>query len=340
MKDLKHSYSDSIEQKKIALLGPCPPPLGGVAVHVKRVMRKYRDQGNEVFHFDTTVEYRFHFLPFYLFRLLLFLLWSRPDIVDFHTLYVSNSILELWLLAQLKKVINYNLRVIEHDCRHLYDRSQSFKKMANKIIKTVDKVICIGDITYNSYCDNKVVLPAYSLEAAFLPPDYSEEKSILATYPESLDNFVKKHRPLLVANAFQLSLLNGRDLYGFDLCIDLIARLKAEYENIGLVFFLAQIGDRTYFQKMMKTIKKLNIEEHIFIAKGRGELWPLLKQADVFVRPTLSDSFGISVAEALDLGVPAVASNVCRRQKGAILFQCGNKEDFVITVKKQLQELV
>jgi glycosyltransferase involved in cell wall biosynthesis len=44
---------------------------------------------------------------------------------------------------------------------------------------------------------------------------------------------------------------------------------------------------------------------------GNHLYWPILKKIDLFVRPTLSDNFGISIAEALHFGKKAIASDVC-----------------------------
>ncbi len=70
------------------------------------------------------------------------------------------------------------------------------------------------------------------------------------------------------------------------------------------------------------------------------QLWPLIKKADLFLRPTLSDSFGISIAEALLFDVPAVASDVCVRPKGTVLFKRGDKKDFFDKVLKALNREV
>lgn len=69
---MKHSYTDNLHNKRIAILGPLPPPLGGVSVHVQRVIVKLTHQHNHVIHFDTCVEYRYRLFVLYLVRLLFF----------------------------------------------------------------------------------------------------------------------------------------------------------------------------------------------------------------------------------------------------------------------------
>lgn len=338
MNDLKHSYSDGISKKKIAVLGPYPPPLGGISVHIQRVIKKYGDQHNCVKHFDTTVEYRYRFLLFYVMRLAVFIVCVRPDIVDYHTLYIRNSTLELWVLAFFKRILKYKIILIEHDCRHLYQRIDRFKKKLNVLFKSVDKHICIGDRTYKSYHDNRIILPAHTtIEAAFLPPDYSRETQILRTYPETLFIFIQQHNPLIIVNAFQLSFLEGKDLYGIDLCVTLMSNLKRIYPSIGLIVFLAQIGNECYLKRLRHMITVLELDTNIYIMHGQKELWPMLKRADLFVRPTLSDGASVSIVEALCLGVPVIASDVCIRPKGTDTFVSGDVADFTKKVEIALK---
>lgn len=46
------------------------------------------------------------------------------------------------------------------------------------------------------------------------------------------------------------------------------------------------------------------------------EFRALLSAADLYVRNTMSDAFGLAVAEAIDLGTPAIATSVCERAEG------------------------
>jgi len=62
----------------------------------------------------------------------------------------------------------------------------------------------------------------------------------------------------------------------------------------------------------------------------------LFKYADLFVRPTSTDSFGISVAEAISMGIPAIASDVCERAKGTITFQSRNTKEFITKIENTL----
>lgn len=337
MNTLKHSYTDTLYGKRIAVLGPLPPPLGGVAVHVQRVIVKLKAQGCAVFHFNTCAEYRYRFTSLYLARLVFFLFYRRPEQVHMHTLYLSNGLRELALLMWLKKRLAFEMVLIEHDCRYLYTKSAAWKNRLNGLLLDVEKHVYIGDRTAQSFIENAIV-PACetTTEGAFLPPDAIQEQHILLTYPTELFPFLYRHDTVLLANAFELSLVNGKDLYGFDLCIKLVKEMRKKKHNVGLVFVLGDVGDQAYFAFCMHMVKQYGLQEHIFVLTGQRELWPLMKLATLFLRPTLSDGASVSVEEALWCGTPVIASDVCQRPKQVKLFKTGDERD----LQKVVEELL
>lgn len=328
MNYLKHSYSNSLCDKRIAVLGPVPPPFGGVAVHVQRVMVKLKAQGCAVFHFNTCVEYRYRYAYFYLARLALFLLYRRPEQVHLHTLYLSNGLRELAWLVRLQRRLNFEILLVEHDCRYLYTKDRVWHDRLNALLPHVTQHVYIGDRTATSFAENGIV-PARktTIEAAFLQPDSSRERAIWATYPAGLFTFIDRHEKVLLANAFALSLIDGKDLYGFDLCIKALKNLRKQGIHAGLVFVLGHIGDESYFSLCMHMIKQYNLQKHVFIVTGQKELWPLMKKVDIFLRPTLSDGASVSIEEALWCGTPVIASDVCWRPHGVMLFKTGSVDD-------------
>ncbi len=179
---------------------------------------------------------------------------------------------------------------------------------------------------------------AVTIESAFLPPMLSEEKIICATYLPELFTFLATHGPIIVVNAFQLTLWHGKDLYGIDQAIDMIKELKELYPKIGLVVVLGSVGDEQYYQALMKRIQVYAMQDFIFIMCGQKELWPLLKYATVFIRPTLSDGYSISIEEALYFQASVVASDVCKRPTGTVLYKVGDEVDLIEKVNNIIQK--
>jgi hypothetical protein len=149
-------------------------------------------------------------------------------------------------------------------------------------------------------------------------------------------NFINTHDPILTANAFRISFFQGEDLYGIDMCVRLCSKLKQQFPNIGLVFCLPDKNDENYFNQMMNMIQELEIGNNFLFVIESIELYPILSRSNLFLRPTNTDSYGISVAEALFLGIPAVASDVCERPYGSSLFHNRDEDEFKDAVLHQL----
>jgi glycosyltransferase involved in cell wall biosynthesis len=316
---LVHKYSNEIRNKKILIIGPYPPPLGGVAIHVKRVKAKLEDQDNRVYVYDTGKKFASKFLSFKNFCKKIFSV--RPDIIFYHE--PTESVQKLGLVIFFKFFLRFRLTVIDHDCRILYDFGKIKRFLFRFFIKFVDKLVVIGDTTERCYCENNLGNVKKSIESPFLPPDLSEEEEIFQKSPNSVKNFANSRTPLITATAFAPCLYKNRDLYGFDMCIGLVKRLKSQYPEMGVLFGICKIETpehKNYFEKIKRDIRILGLENNFYFLVSEQEFWPFIKKSDLFVRPTLSDSFGISIQEAISLGVPAIASNVCKRPDGTILF--------------------
>jgi len=112
------------------------------------------------------------------------------------------------------------------------------------------------------------------------------------------------------------------------MCIQLTEKLKKDFPDIGFIFVLAdEQRNEKYINTMKELSSKLYIENNFYFLTGQKEMWPLFKESDLMVRPTYSDGYGISIAEALYFNSHAIASKVCDRPEGTILFENRNVED-------------
>src|SRR5690606_23935188 len=73
-------------------------------------------------------------------------------------------------------------------------------------------------------------------------------------------------------------------------------------------------------------IDNYNIKDSIEILFDEN-LVDYVHNCNFMVRPNLTDGYGVSIQESLDIGVPAIASDVCVRPKGTILFKNNSLED-------------
>jgi O-antigen/teichoic acid export membrane protein/glycosyltransferase involved in cell wall biosynthesis len=333
----KHAYTQGLYGKKIFIVGPQLIPLGGVAVHVDRTKKLLQEQGNHVVLYDSIAHTGFLMRHFY--NLVYAVLKLKPDVIIYHTPYVHHGLTEGLILVFLQKILSSKLMFVEHDCRYLYRKAQIYRRIFMWIISNIDWFVYIGNKTYQSHRDcTCIVLSKHSVESAFLPPYEPDRKAILDTYPEELFSFVRTHSPIILINAFQLSLLEGKDLYGFDLCLQAINDLKMSYPQLGCILALGQKGDSAYFDHLQNYINEHYIGDNCFFLMDQKQLWPLFKNIDLFVRPTLSDGAAISIEEALFFSVPVVASDVCVRPQDVVLFQSGDYIDFKLKVSYVLEK--
>lgn len=330
----KHYYSDEIVNKKIAIFGPYPPPLGGISVHIERVKRKLEQQNNVVQVFDTmrAGPRMLHHTC----KIFLFLSRFRPSIIYYHTPYSGYGFYEIFPLIVMAKLLKISVTIIEHDYRYLASRSLFFKFCFNLFMRCVKEQIFMGILPFKSYRHEGIYIKQKShIETPFLPPIDFEDNS-LEGFPRELITFLNNHSPIMSANGFQIVLIDDKDLYGFEWCVELVVHLKKDYPNIGFVFALSQVGNQAYFNYLIQRIRELHVQNNFYVLLGNYKYWTLLKEIDIFVRPTLADNFGISVEEALYYGKSVIASNVCIRPLGVILFECGNKQDFFEKVSSLL----
>jgi len=333
-------YHKKVKNKRIAIFGITPPPLGGVSIHIQRITREFKKNKNQVYHVRTDFRGRKYLLPVYLLYVTLFLLWKKIDILYYHSLYQPNSILEIYFLVWLKKTLNYKIILVEHNCRHMYKRNKKSIKSFNKIIKNIDKIVFMGNSPYQSYKENNICIPSNSLiDKAFLPPENAKEKEILKQHPKELDRFITNHHPVLLVNASRIAIFENKDLYGLDRSVQVLTILKKDYPNIGLIIALANISDTIYVNKIIKKINTLNLKNNIFLLTGNHKIWPLFKKIDIFLRPTQCDGASISLQEALFFGAQVVASNVCRRPKKTIVFDIESQDDFIDKINLAIHSL-
>lgn len=309
------------------MIGPSPPPLGGVSVFVKRYKQKMETAGHEVTVLNpcSLNKFRYCISLFSIAR-------GKYDLISINvaSFYVLAIIFVIGLAGRAQ-VIDHNWRQLE---RWNFFKVRFFSYMVNRC----RELILVGSHLKDYYRGHGVKLPLNRVQVqnAFIHPPLEDESRILESYSSDVHKFVKSRSPLLVANGSSITFYKGVDIYGLDMCVELVAALKKTNENIGLLFALADISDEEYFQDINRRIDELGIRDNFHFMTGQKELWPLLKKADLMLRPTCTDGYCTSVAEARAFGCAVVASDVCQRARGSVIFANRRVEDLLLKCNEVL----
>lgn len=309
---------------KIALVGPYPPPYGGISVHVQRMEALLSEQGHIPLVFSQGSAKKWilsHWGK-----------WSSFDVIHFHDISWKSRVL-IGLLGYLGlKVV---LTIHGDGLKYQLDEGNGIqRRLVGFAMRHITHIVCVKDEIRVLLLSLGVEPSNISVINAYLPPVFAQDLAI----PQTVQDFFESHTPLIVANGFGVNFLSMEiDIYGIEMTIDLCARLVEDYPQVGCLFFLAQIGDQKRYDRLAAKISRLGLNERFRFIIGEN-LAPTLKRATLFVRPTFTDGYGISVTEALYSGVPALASDVCEREKGAVLFKCGDSEDFYRRARQILDD--
>jgi glycosyltransferase involved in cell wall biosynthesis len=82
--------------------------------------------------------------------------------------------------------------------------------------------------------------------------------------------------------------------------------LLVEFPRTRLII----VGEGSERVRLQELVTSLGLDKHVTLAGFRTDVPELLQRMDVYVQPSLHESFGIVLLEAMAAGLPVVASEV------------------------------
>jgi glycosyltransferase involved in cell wall biosynthesis len=334
---------------KLLLVGPFPPPHGGVSVHVLMLHDLLREAGiscrvlnisRGAPQSDRYVSIRgpLHFM-------LLLLRYSLKG-WSLHV-HINGHNVKSWLVAfvaGLAGVTGPGAMLTIHSGMspaYLNDR-RSGRLLAWAAFRFYRHIIAVNSEIKDVLCSLSVpearieILPAFLPDSLLMAAPYasgfalSRSRSARACIrsahaaplelPGNFESWSKAHNPVLSTALF------FRPEYGFGLLVQAISELREKHPRLGCVV----MGD--------SESRPEGLPQHIFaIGDVKHEsCLAVIARSDIFVRATFSDGDAISVREAIALGTPVVASDVVRRPAGTLCFKTGDASDLASKIESLL----
>jgi len=303
---------------KILLIGPCPPPHGGISVHVAGIHRRLRGAGVRCEMLNSTNASR----PGFAIRLAQYSLcgWTLHLHVNGHNWTSWALALECGLAPSGGCVLTVHSGMTPGYVARAAGIERAMLRAAGKLYR---RIVCV----------NEAIRDALERTGAFdgrleVAPAYLGREGSRQEIDAGLASWIEGHRPLLSTAVF------FRPEYGVDVLIEGLGRLRQRYPSIGCLVMGS--GETSQAEKM---IREAGLGENVRLLGdvSHETCLAVMAQSDVFARPTLADGDSISVREAVALGVPVVASRVGTRPDGVRLFELGDSAAMAAQIESALE---
>lgn len=326
------SLMHKVKLADVAVWGRIPPPIGGMAVHLRRLLPRVIDAGIVVQMYSVgraTPEHpQVRQVSNRRLAWLFSLLFGRCEVVHYVLSDNTSARFAASLLAFFRgvKVI---LRV-GGESLSVAAGSTSFieRSMIRFAIRHATVVIGVSE----QICTLAVAMGAKRvMHVPGFIPEICDNKSL----PAEVNDFLEASEdPVMLASGEVHD--PDDDLYGAYTLLGLLERLP----NLRLVFYAYRITLGTGPQeRLAKEILKRGLQNRYFLFQSATDLLPAMLRCDFMVRPTYSDGDSNSVREALHLGLPVIASDCVKRPEGVVIFSAGDLDAFQETVLMVLNDL-
>lgn len=274
------------------IFGKTPPPIGGVRIHVKRLVCSLQE-----------ADYNFSFVslnPRALAKSYKILLAAKFIHVHTSNVYVRFSFALLCKILKTKLITTY------------HGNLKRFSPIPN-LIDTISLKMTNCPIVLNEYSLGiaKKINRRASLIPAFIPPGNHEiQKPLPKSISNKLENFDYKN--CFCTNAYAVNFdKNGCEIYGI---IDLVTIFQ-KHNQLGLIISDPSGAYKKYFSQ-----NKIQLSENILIIAEPHSFLPILKFSNCFIRATSTDGDSLSIKEALYFDKKVIASDCVSRPTSCITY--------------------
>jgi glycogen synthase len=289
---------------RVLLLGPYPPPHGGVETNVVAIRSFLLKRGIPCAVINITRHRKAEadeiYYPKGAGQLLRLLVRLRYDLLHLHVGgLLSRRVLRLGLTCSLipckRTVFTFHSGGYPSTPQGRSTDPHSFDGL---VLRRFDRLIAVNEEILQFFL--KLGVP-HERVRVIAPHSFPEGESYAGPLPEPLATFFTEHRPVFIS-AGQLE-----PEYDLPIQIEALARVRASFPNAGLVL----LGHGSLEQDLRNRIEADLSAADILLSGDipHAAAMQAISRADLMLRTTLYDGDAISVREALHLGTPVIATD-------------------------------
>lgn len=322
--------------RKVVLLGPLPPPYGGVSVYLSALREHLKPDGARTWAVYGDEAERDSQTTFFNHRRLglvpLLLREGRGarvlDATHFHFEYPHEILLPLWLAC--KRVLGFEWHKNVHD-GSLPARYPNFTRTQKALFRlaanNVDEFVVVSEELRRWLVEEIGVGQKIEVIPGLLPiPRRHLERALPATLEQKLARFLRGRRRICSIGVFIPS-------YGFAHAAAAVENLRRETgEEIGLVLLDGTFArDEDYRGEVLRGREWITVLENV----PNTDVYQIMKRSDAFVRAVSHEGYGISRVEAVWCGLPVVAT-CAGETRGMLTYEFGDVEGLTRQLRRAL----
>ena len=322
--------------RKVILLGPLPPPFGGVSVYLSFLFEYLKGRASGVWAYYGDASFAREGVRFFKHRRLgLVPLLVREgrgarilDVTHFHLEHPNPLLLPAWLLLKRLLGFEWYKNVLDGTLPARYaDLTPTRRRLFRRAVEAVDEFVVVSEeLRRWLQAEMKVRQPVTVIPCLLPIPRRHLETPPDAETEAALDAYASRAKRVCAVGVFIHE-------YGFAHVAEAVERVRAETgEDVGLVLLDGTFArDEEYRAGVLRQREWITVLENV----PNTGVYRILKQSDAFVRAVVREGYGISRVEATWCGLPVVATRV-GETRGLMLYDFGDVDALTRQLKTAL----
>ena len=304
---------------KIAMVGQFPPHIGGVGVHIHTLAKELIKQGHEVYvityphkdikdidgiHVIGTKGVNIPGLRGALFainakrELKKLIERENIDIIHGHYLFPAG-----WASVKAGKSTHTKTYVTSHgsDMFEMYRKQGFMRPLIKKVLKDADVVLAVSNALREEIINTKIPNIEEKTKLHWNAVDIDKFKTTKENESKFKEELVQEfnidaEKPIIL---FVGNIIKRKN-------VDLLLEAK---KQMGTDANLVIVGDGPLLEQLKGKVEKEHLD-NVYFTGSRNDVEDIIPSCDLLVLPSLSESFGLVLIEALACGKPVIGSNV------------------------------